>query len=328
MKASGLSFLKLSGILRGNVANINTKSQRSASRRPIRRRVAHAVVPSHDNQFRPHLIRSHGIVFVIAVVLAMQFVYGVISGQSTDILGRESSIEVADLIDYTNRARAEEGLSPLVENQRLSQAASLKADDMFRYDYWAHTSPRGVTPWKWLQDVGYQYDQAGENLAKNYPTADSTVDAWMNSRTHRENIMNDKYSEVGFAVLDGTLEGRAATLVVAYYGAPEGSRMSIAGSQSEIGPSNATVYAAPVANSYGSPYAYFATALQSMTPAALWSIALLLAVSLIGLAAHHYRKYLPNAWHRSWRVHHGLYTFFGYVGLALLLIVATGGGQI
>ena len=61
-------------------------------------------------------------------------------------------------------------------NPKLNEAAQLKAQDMFRYNYWAHTSPRGVEPWKWLGDVGYTYSIAGENLAKNYPTAVATVD--------------------------------------------------------------------------------------------------------------------------------------------------------
>ncbi|MFS8119533.1 MAG: CAP domain-containing protein, partial [Microcoleus sp.] len=51
-----------------------------------------------------------------------------------------------------------------------------------------HVSPTGVQPWVWINDTGYNYDTAGENLAKNYPSTQATVDAWMASPVHRANI--------------------------------------------------------------------------------------------------------------------------------------------
>jgi len=206
-------------------------------------------------------------------------------------------------------------------NEELNQAAFLKARDMFANNYWAHTSPSGVSPWKWLGDAGYNYDVAGENLAKNYPTADATVSAWMNSETHKANILNNKYQDIGFAVVDGMLDGRDTTLVVAYYGTPASA--AVEGSNAER-----VVFAPPVSGGVGNPLTYFGTALQSLSPATLGVLGMLTIVGLLAVAAHHYRGKLPKAWRQSWKQHHGMYTLGLVVGLALVIVFATGGGQI
>jgi hypothetical protein len=194
---------------------------------------------------------------------------------------------------------------------------------MFAEQYWAHVSPSGIQPWKWFGDVGYNYSFAGENLAKNYPTSQATVDAWMNSPTHRENILNKEYTDVGFAVMDGVLNGQNTTLVVALYGAP-----AVAGVQAATA-ERATDFSAPaVATEAPSPVAYFGSALETLSPVTIAILGLLAVVAIVGVTAHHYRKQLPKAWKKSWRVHHGLYTFVGMIALGVLVIIATGGGQI
>ncbi|MBJ58615.1 hypothetical protein CL689_00730 [Candidatus Saccharibacteria bacterium] len=294
------------------------KAQRQAV---LHRHVKHAVVPHKDNQYRPHLIRWQGVTVVLALIVVLQLVYGLATNGG--VLGRVSNIDTTQLLDDTNSARVEAGLPELRESDALGRAAVLKGQDMIENNYWAHTSPTGVTPWKWLGDVGYEYAQAGENLAKNYPTAESTVDAWMASETHRANILNSAYSEVGFAVVDGILDGRDATVVVAYYGAPPSS--AVVAGEAEVTP---TVFAAPVAESATSPLAYFGSALQSLSPATIGALGLLVILSVVALVAHHYRQKLPVAWRKSWKVHHGMYTFVGALGLAVLLVWATGGGQL
>jgi hypothetical protein len=288
----------------------------------LRTQVKHVFVPHKGNQYRPHLIRWQGIAIVLAVLVVLQLVYGVVF-QNGGVLGRVSHIDSAQLLADTNDERQKAGLNALTRNEYLDQAARLKAQDMFAHNYWAHTSPQGVTPWKWLGDVAYRYDQAGENLAKNYPTSGSTVAAWMASETHRENILNGEYSEVGFAVTEGVLGGRDTTLVVAYYGAPKGTAV-VQGDADQI----PTVFAAPVAQVGTSPLTYFGTALLSLTPATIGALVVLFIVAGVGLAAHHYRTRLPRAWRKSWRLHHGLYTFVGFISIAVMLVVATGGGQL
>ena len=307
------------------IFSVKTKQKRKKTLQSnLRTHLKHTLVPHKGNQYRPHLVRLHGITAVLVLVVVMQFAYGFISSGRLEVLGRVSDISVSELLADTNVEREKQSLPELKVNDELNQAAFLKAKDMFAHNYWAHTSPDGVTPWKWLGDTGYNYDVAGENLAKNYPTADATVAAWMNSTTHRENILNNKYQEVGFAVVDGILDGRDATLVVAYYGAPAAAASAVKGTED----SKPVTYAAPLQPGVGNPLTYFGTALQSINPATLGTLALLAVVGAVAVGAHHYRQKLPVAWRRSWRLHHGMYTLAGTVGLGLLIILATGGGQI
>lgn len=280
----------------------------------------HALVPHKGNSFRPHLIRVHGLVAVLLIAILAQAVYSFSTAGNFQVLGRSSNVQTLELLADTNKARATESLGELQLNDQLSQAAFLKAQDMFANNYWAHTSPSGVQPWKWFGDAGYNYSVAGENLAKNYPTASATVAAWMNSPSHRENIMNGKYIDVGFAIVDGTLEGRATTLVVAFYGAP----VTFAAVQGAATPVTFSTPALQGAN----PAEYFATALQSLSPVTIAILGLLAVVAIVGVAAHHYRNQLPKTWKKSWRLHHGMYTFVGTLTLGVLIILATGGGQI
>jgi hypothetical protein len=251
----------------------------------------------------------------------MQLIYGYFTAGRLEVLGRVSNISTTELLANTNAARAQVSLPELQIDESLSQAAFLKAKDMFAYNYWAHTSPSGVTPWKWLADAGYNYDVAGENLAKNYPTAEATVDAWMASESHRANILSSKYQDIGIAIVDGLLDGRDTTLIVAYYGTPASA--VVAGTETEK-----SVFAPPINNGVGDPLTYFGTALQSMSPATLGALALFAVVGFVAVLTHHYRRKLPASWRKSWRKHHGLIVAIGVIGFGVVIVLATGGGQI
>ena len=112
-------------------------------------------------------------------------------------------------------------------NQQLELAAQKKAADMFAKNYWSHYSPEGKTPWDFILGAGYNYEFAGENLAKNFLFSQGVIDAWMNSPTHKENIVRRDYSQVGFAVVNGILNGEETTLVVQMFGKPLESTSAI-----------------------------------------------------------------------------------------------------
>lgn len=129
-----------------------------------------------------------------------------------------STITTNRIIELTNRVRAEEGLNTLKINDILNQAAALKANDMIRNGYFAHTSPQKVTPWHWFQSAGYEYTFAGENLAMNFSEAEEAMDAWMKSPTHRDNIVSKNYEDIGVAVAVGEINGQKTTIVVQLFG--------------------------------------------------------------------------------------------------------------
>lgn len=114
-----------------------------------------------------------------------------------------ADITKTSLESFANQTRQSLGLQPLIENQKLNQAAQLKAENMVQNNYFAHISPTGVTPWHWFSQVGYNYRYAGENLAIGFFDSEEVYEAWLNSPSHKENILNPKYKEVGTAVLGG-----------------------------------------------------------------------------------------------------------------------------
>ncbi len=126
----------------------------------------------------------------------------------------------ADVIRLVNADRAENNLGSLRENDLLDQAASAKAADMSAKNYFAHVNPDGLTPWDFIHSTGYKYTAAGENLAVDFMSAESTEKALMASPTHRANILNKLYTEVGVAVVSGNYENHPSIFIVQYFGKP------------------------------------------------------------------------------------------------------------
>lgn len=278
-----------------------------------------AFVPHKGNQYRPHLIRRYGILTVLLLVIGVQAGYNfAVTGT---VLGSRISVTENALLDTTNTQRIAQNLSPLKLNSQLSEAASQKANDMFKQQYWAHIAPDGATPWAWFSKVGYNYSYAGENLAKNFTTADAATTAWMASPEHRANILDSHYTDVGFAVMNGKLNGENTLLIVALYGEPIGA-VAVAGVQT------GGVTAAPMTAQPIGVITRIGMSLQSLTPAALGSVILLIAMAGVALTAHLYRDKLPKAMNQSWRRHHGLIKATGMVSLVVMLVALYSGGQI
>jgi len=168
------------------------------------------------DQLRPVLSLQkkihHGIVpiFIIGIVASFAFVLHAVA----------AGIVPADVIALTNAARSKAGLATLQENATLAQAAKNKANDMIKNDYFAHTSPKGVEPWHWMKEAGYRYSAAGENLAINYTNAKEQHTAWMNSETHKSNILSTRYKEIGVAVVTGKIDGKESIVTVEMFGTP------------------------------------------------------------------------------------------------------------
>ncbi len=175
-------------------------------------------IPHSETNQKAHLISWHGLVIYILLFILLQVGFSIFGYTKPGVLGVDSNIDQKSVIDLTNEQRQKMGLSPLSENLSLDKAAQAKATNMFSENYWAHFAPSGKTPWDFIQGSGYRFSYAGENLAKNFYTSDDVVKAWMASPSHKENIMNPKYKEIGIAVVDGVLNGQKTTLVVQMFG--------------------------------------------------------------------------------------------------------------
>lgn len=177
-------------------------------------------IPHEKNNHRAELLKPWTLILLIALYLLNQSILKTLSIVKPGVLGYSSEITTQKVFVHTNQEREKLGLPAYHFNSTLSISAQKKAQDMFKNDYWAHNSPQGKTPWEFFDEAGYQYSVAGENLAKDFSNTDSMMKAWMNSPTHKANIVNDKYQEIGIAVVDGVLDGLKTTLVVQHFGTP------------------------------------------------------------------------------------------------------------
>lgn len=180
----------------------------------------HYLIPHSTNNHKAKTLHSKTIFIVVLFLLLFQITISYILPQSNvGILGYASSIPVDEVIHLTNQKRGEAGLSHLAYNAALTQAAQAKGEDMLTKDYWAHVAPDGTEPWIFFINAGYDYRYAGENLARDFTNPASTVEAWMASPTHKDNLLSAKYSEIGVAVVEGDLNGVDTTIVVQLFGA-------------------------------------------------------------------------------------------------------------
>ena len=142
-----------------------------------------------------------------------------------------AAVVSAILVDLANGDRAASSVGTLTVNPVLVAAAQAKANDMAEKGYFAHISPDGVEPWHWFKQAGYKFTYAGENLAIDFSDSGEVNTAWMNSPTHRENLLNPNYTEIGIATAQGMYQGRVTTFVVQEFGTPAVGKVSVAVTQ-------------------------------------------------------------------------------------------------
>jgi uncharacterized protein YkwD len=159
-----------------------------------------------------------------AVATAAFLVISIFLASSLDVViirsQQYASVVAAVLVDLANTDRSQNRLDGLTINPVLVKAAQAKADDMAAKSYFAHTSPQGIDPWYWFNQAGYKFSYAGENLAIDFSDSDAVNSAWMNSPTHRANILDQHYTEIGIATAEGMYQGHMTTFVVQEFGSP------------------------------------------------------------------------------------------------------------
>jgi len=174
-------------------------------------------IPCKDNNFRPKFLDSNFLIYYLAVLLVFKFVILPVSlcfYQSSYF----ATLTREFLVTLTNQERKEIGIGELQENSMLDQAAASKAQDMLDLDYFSHNSPEGKSPWYWIRLSGYNYQKAGENLAIGFVDGEEVVQAWNDSPSHRANLVNPGYQEVGIGIAKGDFQGQEVTVVVQMFG--------------------------------------------------------------------------------------------------------------
>lgn len=193
--------------------------------RRLRSAIKHLFIPHEANDYRPHFFRE----LTIAVLLVSSvFFLGVSAGSSfflqKTILG--ASITASVLVDLANETRLAYNEPLLTRNTLLDNAAQLKGEDMSTRGYFSHNSPDGITPWYWLDKVGYVFMYAGENLAVNFFESKEVQSAWLNSPTHKDNLLNSNFKEIGIATVEGIYKNTPTIFVVQMFGSPASAKVA------------------------------------------------------------------------------------------------------
>lgn len=119
------------------------------------------------------------------------------------------------LLELHNEAREQRGLEPLCLQPMLTEAARAHSEDMIEEDYFAHTAPGGETLGERLKRFGYtpkgyRYWKVGGNIAWHSgpePEPEEMFEGWMNSPSHRANILDEDFRQIGIGTYAGRYEG-------------------------------------------------------------------------------------------------------------------------
>ena len=186
------------------------------------------LIPHEKNDFRPHALQQTAVVGMMILILIS---FAVANFQSIFWMSSNwlvSTILPAVIFADTNEERADQLLLPLNRNPILDAAAEAKAKDMAAHEYFSHYGPNGRSPWYWLSQAGYDFTYAGENLAVHFTDSSALVEAWMESPTHRDNILNTDYQEIGIGTARGHYEGFDTIFVVQLFGTSAEAAESVA----------------------------------------------------------------------------------------------------
>ena len=204
-------------------------------RRP-RKALKDYLVPHSGNGFKPLLFAAGSIATLVVAILLVQAAYLFHTNVVFTKTNFLASVLPGVLATLTNEDRKENGAGELMTDALLAKAAQMKADDMAAKGYFAHVDPEGRAPWYWLQKAGYAYTYAGENLAVDFVDSEDVEVAWMNSPTHRANIVKPQYTRIGIGTARGTYQGKETTFVVQFFATPKAA----------VAPAEETVEPAPV----------------------------------------------------------------------------------
>ncbi len=197
-------------------------------RRKIHQRAKHFFLPHKGNKFRPGLFNKESVAAIAIALFLIEAAYLFQVKVMLENEGFTAAVLPSALTSLANADRTAYALSQLEVDPLLTQAAQAKADDMAAKSYFAHVAPDGSTFRTHLDAVGYDYTYAGENLAVDFDESVDVEKAWMNSPTHRANILKAEYTNVGYGVARGIYQGKEVTFVAQFFAAKRSTAPKIA----------------------------------------------------------------------------------------------------
>lgn len=171
-------------------------------------------LPNSQNNYTPYLLHRSALVIYVLVI----FLFNVIVGQ-LGLSTVQAAVDAGTLYSLHNSNRSANGLGELTVNNQLVTSATNKAQAMLASDCWDHYCPPGTSPWSFILNTGYEYIYAGENLGEGFSNSTTLMNAWMNSPTHRANVLGGNFTEIGIGFAYGNYQGNPNnTIVVVHFG--------------------------------------------------------------------------------------------------------------
>ena len=231
------------------------------------RRTTHKKHPEHYKRvYRPYLP-------AVLIFMLSGFLLFASSLQGSRVLNYATSLDDLTLLESTNQARVGASSAELTLSDKLDQAAQAKAEDMASKNYWSHITPAGEQPWSFIEAADYSYGFASENLAYGFDSSADTIKGWLNSPNHKQAMLDQKVSQVGFGIADSPdYQGKGpSTVVVGMYASPASALSS---QTTYLPPTSGKISFAQTISPFNIPWINFAAGLM-------------IGLSLMYLVTHH-----------------------------------------
>lgn len=137
-----------------------------------------------------------------------------------NVLGSQP-VDPRDLITYINEERMKRGSRPLRVSPVLTKAAQMRADTIMKHQNFSHHDPfDGIQLDTVLPLLKYPFSWASENIGMGDTTARAFVNGFMNSPSHRDNLLNPDLVETGVAVVSGPYKQYYVNVAVQLFAIP------------------------------------------------------------------------------------------------------------
>lgn len=104
------------------------------------------------------------------------------------------------ILSITNIMRVRHHVPAVKWDEETSKVAFLHSEDMKKNNYFSHETPSGETLVDRLGEQNIKYEMAGENIAAHYVDGIAASEGWLNSKGHRDTMLNEEFTHLGVGV--------------------------------------------------------------------------------------------------------------------------------
>lgn len=131
-------------------------------------------------------------VVTTSITVSTQITTTTVTTNTTEPIEKAYASEVLKLV---NEERAAVGKKPLILNEKLCDAAMIRANEIV--EKFSHTRPNETDCFTILYEKDISFSSAGENIAGGRSTPSGVMDQWVNSKGHYENIISSDFTDIG-----------------------------------------------------------------------------------------------------------------------------------